>query len=155
MRKVDLHLRLFREEAVLTHFAFLVVREGGGGAEPAVSAVRAHEYRPHAMAEPCAQSHETLHHLRQWLRECRASAYQPRLGTCSWFCEPYHSWEHGTVENTLGLVRRFFPKKTDVATISKNEILSVERWLNNRPRKCLGLKTPAEVFKAAGVALAG
>jgi IS30 family transposase len=59
------------------------------------------------------------------------------------------------VENTLGLVRRFFPKKTDVAMISKNEFLSVERWLNNRPRKCLGLKTPAEVFKAAGVALAG
>jgi IS30 family transposase len=59
------------------------------------------------------------------------------------------------VENTLGLVRRFFPKKTDVATISKNEILSVERWLNNRLRKCHELKTPAEVFKAAGVALAG
>jgi IS30 family transposase len=77
------------------------------------------------------------------------------LGTCSWFCEPYHSWERGTVENTIGLVRRFFPKKTDFATISKNEILSVERWLNNRPRKCLGFKTPAEVFKTAGVALAG
>jgi len=77
------------------------------------------------------------------------------LGTCSWFCEPYHSWERGTVENTIGLVRRFFPKKTDFATISTHEILSVERWLNNRPRKCLGFKTPAEVFKAAGVALAG
>jgi IS30 family transposase len=59
------------------------------------------------------------------------------------------------VENTLGLVRRFFSKKTDVATISKNEILSVERWLNNRPRKCLGFKTPAEVFQSVGVALAG
>jgi IS30 family transposase len=59
------------------------------------------------------------------------------------------------VENIPGLVRRFFPKKTDIATISKNEILSVERWLNNRPKKCLGFKTPAEVFQAAGVALAG
>lgn len=77
------------------------------------------------------------------------------LGTCSWFCEPYHSWERGTVENTIGLVRRFFPKKTDFATIAPHEIRSVERWLNNRPRKCLGFKTPAEVFKAAGVALAG
>jgi len=77
------------------------------------------------------------------------------LGTRSYFCEPYHSWERGTVENTIGLVRRFFPKKTDFATISKNKILSVERWLNNRPRKCLGFKTPAEAFKAAGVALAG
>ena len=77
------------------------------------------------------------------------------LGTRSYFCEPYHSWERGTVENTIGLVRRFFPKKTDFATISKNRIQSVERWLNHRPRKCLGFKTPAEVFKAAGVALTG
>src|SRR2546426_6021990 len=37
------------------------------------------------------------------------------LGTCSWFCGPYHSWERGTVENTIGLVRRFFPKKTEFA----------------------------------------
>ena len=77
------------------------------------------------------------------------------LGTRSYFCEPFHSWERGTVENTIGLVRRFFPKKTDFATISKSRIRSVERWLNNRPRKCLGFKTPAEVFKSAGVALTG
>ncbi len=77
------------------------------------------------------------------------------LGTRSYFCEPYHSWERGTVENTIGLVRRFFPKKTDFATISKSRIQSVERWLNNRPRKCLGFKTPAEVFKSASVALTG
>jgi len=76
------------------------------------------------------------------------------LGACSWFCRPYHSWERGTVESTIGLVRRFFLQKTDFAPNSKNEILSVERWLNNRPRKCLGFKTPAEVFKGAGVALA-
>ena len=77
------------------------------------------------------------------------------LGTRSYFCEPFHSWERGTVENTIGLVRRFFPKRTDFATISKNQLQSVERWLNHRPRKCLGFKTPAEVFKAAGVALTG
>lgn len=76
------------------------------------------------------------------------------LGTRSYFCEPYHSWERGTVENTIGLVRRFFPKKIDFATIPKNQVQSVERWLNHRPRKCLGFKTPAEVFKSACVALA-
>lgn len=75
------------------------------------------------------------------------------LGTRSYFCEPYHSWERGTVENTIGLVRRFFPKKTDLATLSKNQIHTVERWLNHRPRKCLGFKTPAEVFGSTGVAL--
>ena len=77
------------------------------------------------------------------------------LGTRSYFCEPFHSWERGTVENTIGLVRRFFPKRTDFATLSKNRIQSVERWLNHRPRKCLGFQTPAEVFKAASVALTG
>jgi IS30 family transposase len=77
------------------------------------------------------------------------------LGSRSYFCEPLHSWERGTVENTIGLVRRFFPKRTDLAQVSKAQVQSVERWLNHRPRKCLGFQTPAEVFKAAGVALAG
>ena len=77
------------------------------------------------------------------------------LGTRSYFCEPFHSWERGTVENTIGLVRRFFPKQTDLATLSQAQVQSVERWLNHRPRKCLGFRTPAEVFTAAGVALAG
>ncbi len=77
------------------------------------------------------------------------------LGTRSYFCEPFHSWERGTVENTIGLVRRFFPKKTDFAKISKNRIKSVEHWLNHRPRKCLGFKTPAEVFRSSAVALTG
>lgn len=77
------------------------------------------------------------------------------LGTNSYFCEPFHSYEKGTVENTIGLVRRFFPKKTDFATISKNQIKKVEYWLNHRPRKCLGFKTSADVFKNHCVALRG
>lgn len=68
------------------------------------------------------------------------------LGTKSYFCAPFHSWEKGTVENTIGLVRRFLPKKTDFAKVSKTQIESIERWLNHRPRKCLNFKTPAEVF---------
>ncbi len=75
------------------------------------------------------------------------------LGTRSYFCEPFHSYERGSVENTIGLVRRFFPKKTDFGKLSKNEIKKVERWLNHRPRKCLGFKTSADVFKSACVAL--
>lgn len=70
------------------------------------------------------------------------------LGTCSYFCEPFHSYERGTVENTIGLVRRFLPKKTNLAKISQDHLVQIESWLNNRPRKCLGFKTPAEVFKA-------
>lgn len=69
------------------------------------------------------------------------------LGTRSYFCEPYHSWEKGTVENTIGLIRRFLPKKTDFATISNKELRKIERWLNNRPRKCLNFSTPAEALR--------
>lgn len=70
------------------------------------------------------------------------------LGTCSYFCEPFHSYERGTVENTIGLVRRFLPKKTNLAKISQVHLSKIEYWLNNRPRKCLGFKTPAEIFNA-------
>lgn len=69
------------------------------------------------------------------------------LGTTSYFCEPYHSWEKGTVENTIGLIRRRLPKKTDFATISNKELQGIERWLNNRPRKCLNFNTPAEALR--------
>ena len=64
----------------------------------------------------------------------------------SYFCQPYHSWEKGTVENTNGLIRRFFPKGTDFDNITDTQISNVESWLNNRPRKCLNYLTPLEVF---------
>jgi len=59
---------------------------------------------------------------------------------------PYHSWERGTNENYNGLVRDFFPKKTDFSDISEEEIRRVESNLNNRPRKRLNYLTPHEVF---------
>jgi IS30 family transposase len=74
------------------------------------------------------------------------------LGTQSYFCNPYHSWEKGSVENSIGLIRRYFPKKTDFACISTREIKEVEERLNNRPRKCLNFSTAQEAWN---VALAG
>ena len=76
------------------------------------------------------------------------------LGTKSYFCNPYHSWEKGSVENTIGLVRRFLPKKTDIAKITKEQVKQIENRLNHRPRKCLKFKTPYEVF-TSNVALPG
>lgn len=70
------------------------------------------------------------------------------LGTASYFCEPFRSYQRGTVENTIGIVRRFIPKKTNLANISQDYLTKIEYWLNNRPKKCLKFKTPAEVFKA-------
>jgi IS30 family transposase len=73
------------------------------------------------------------------------------------FAKPYHSWERGLNENTNGLVRQYFPKRIPFDKISEHELQSVARKINNRPRKCLGYKTPFEVFSRScarrGVAL--
>lgn len=62
-------------------------------------------------------------------------------------CNPYHSWEKGTVENTIGKVRRFFPKGESVDVVSWRQLMVVENYLNNLPRKCLGFLTPNEVYR--------
>jgi IS30 family transposase len=63
-----------------------------------------------------------------------------------YFTHPYSAWERGLNENTNGLVRQYFPKKHDFTTITDNDVRMVMNKLNNRPRKCLGFKTPNEVF---------
>ncbi len=63
-----------------------------------------------------------------------------------YFAHPYASWERGLNENTNGLVRQYFPKKHDFTTVTDKEIATVMDKLNNRPRKCLGFKTPNQVF---------
>ncbi len=70
------------------------------------------------------------------------------LKTSSYFCRPYHSWEKGGVENIIGLVRRFYPKKTDWSLLSQGDLGIIEYCLNTRPRKCLDFRTPLEVFVA-------
>ena len=74
------------------------------------------------------------------------------IGTKCYFANPYHSWERGTNEQTNGLIRQYFPKGTDFATIPESEIKRVEYLLNNRPKKILNYCTPQEVFNR-GVAL--
>lgn len=68
------------------------------------------------------------------------------LGARFFFAHPYASWERGLNENTNGLIRQYFPKHRDFTTITQAEINHVMDKLNNRPRKCLGIKTPNQVF---------
>ena len=71
-----------------------------------------------------------------------------------YFAHPYASWERGLNENTNGLVRQYFPKKSDFSKIRERDVERVVERLNNRPRKTLGYKTPNEVyFKRPLVAL--
>lgn len=79
---------------------------------------------------------------------------QSALGLDVFFAHPYSSYERGTNENTNGLIRRFFPKKTDWNTIPDEELLRAEYLLNTRPRKRHGGLTPVEVFyEKTGVAI--
>lgn len=69
-----------------------------------------------------------------------------KLNIDYYFAKPYHSWERGANENLNGLIRQYFPKKSDFTQITDKQILEVENRLNNRPRKRFGYKTPNEVF---------
>ena len=62
--------------------------------------------------------------------------------------EPHKPWQRGTNENTNDILRFFFPKGFDFRTISQAQLDTVVDLINNRPRKCLGRKSPAEIFVA-------
>ena len=70
---------------------------------------------------------------------------QQELDCPTFFCNPYHSWEKGTVENTIGLVRSWIPKGTDLTVITQADLNAIMLELNHRPRKRLGFLTPYEV----------
>lgn len=69
-----------------------------------------------------------------------------RAGLDVYFAWPYHSWERGTNENTNGLIRRVHPKKSSFRGIGDVELVHLDRYLNDRPRKCLGWQTPREAM---------
>lgn len=71
---------------------------------------------------------------------------EQKIGMVVYRAYPYHSWERGSNENWNGLVRDFFPKGTDFATVTNEDVRRVERNLNHRPRKRLEYLTPHEVF---------
>jgi IS30 family transposase len=66
----------------------------------------------------------------------------------TFFCDTHAPWQKGGIENAIGRLRRFLPRKTDLATLPPDQIRDLAGRYNHTPRKCLDFKTPAEVFSA-------
>ena len=70
------------------------------------------------------------------------------LGIKTFFCDPHSPWQKGGIENTIGRLRRSLPRKANLDTIDDRSLQAVVAAYNNTPRKCLGFRSPAEVFAA-------
>src|SRR5215210_1321486 len=68
------------------------------------------------------------------------------IGIKTFFCDPHAPWQKGGIENAIGRMRRFLPRKTDLAKLDQQSLLNLIARYNNTPRKCLDWKTPAEAF---------
>jgi len=71
---------------------------------------------------------------------------ESQLQTSIYFCQPYHSWEKGLVENCNRWIREFIPKKTDLKSIPNERIIEIENYFNHKPRECLDGETAYEVM---------
>ena len=74
-----------------------------------------------------------------------------------YFTHPYHSWEKGLVENTNRWIRCFVPKRRDIGTVVQEEVDEIHSFLNDRPRECIGFRSPSEYYQSItmSVLLAG
>lgn len=75
------------------------------------------------------------------------NARYEELGVETYFCHPYSSWEKGSVEQGIGLIRRSIPKRADLARYSPERIRAIVKAINDTPMRCLDYRTPKEVFE--------
>lgn len=128
--------------AVDRHSKFVVMEKVETKSAEAVTAALLNQLAPHkdkALTATADNGKEFAAHAR--LTE--------QLGVAVYFAKPYHSWERGLNEHTNGLLRQYLPKARKFDTLTQAELDSYVAKLNNRPRKCLGFKTPLEVFSTS------
>ncbi len=103
-----------------------------------------------ALTASMAQLPEQLRKTLTWDRGKELSGharFAVETGTKVFFADPHSPWQRPTNENTNGLLRQYFPKGTDLSRWSSADLEAVALAINNRPRKTLGWRTPAEVFE--------
>lgn len=76
----------------------------------------------------------------------RHSLFTKGLGMDVYFCDPHSPWQKGQVEKSNALIHRYIPKNTPASMLTDELVHMAQDRLNNRPRKCLGFRTPMEVF---------
>jgi transposase, IS30 family len=126
-------------------------------AQERTSRLLALKRQPTKHADPVARDlHRWLRDLPQGLRRSItfdngtefASHYKLRdqLGLDTFFCDPHAPWQKGGVENAIGRMRRVLPRKTNLEKLTSAQLRNLVRRYNETPRRCLGFKTPSEVF---------
>ena len=149
------------DEAIYQFVYAQINRGGNGKVKTGAEDLRPYLARRHARRQKKASgwlNRQTESLYRQLMIDPRRlkkeSSWDTLKATPFYFAHPYCSQERGSNENLNGLIRRYFPKGTDFAQVSDQEIRRVEGLLNNRPRKRFGGLTPCEVlFMKTGVAL--
>jgi IS30 family transposase len=110
---------------------------------------------PNRKANPTAQALASL--ISPWPPNMRATItfdngtefaqhyrLTQELGIQTYFCDPHAPWQKGGIENAIGRLRRYLPRKTNLNTISPDQLAAIASRYNNTPRKCLDFQTPAE-----------
>lgn len=109
-----------------------------------------------AVSEALTQLPSVMRKSLTWARGIemtRHAEVTAATGVPVYFCDAYCPWQRGSNENSNGLLRQYFPKKTDLRQHTAEHVLAVAGELNNRPRAALNWQTPAEVFNAVTLAI--
>ncbi|WP_198357581.1 IS30 family transposase [Streptomyces sp. So13.3] len=100
-----------------------------------------------ALAKTYARMDSRLHATLTWDRGMELAAHKQftaATGVDVFFATPRSPWQRSTNENTNKLLRQYLPRGTNLSTFSQDDLDAIATKLNNRPRKCLGFRTPAE-----------